>query len=166
MKSILNIYDLLPIAILLLQTVIFLLSTIAVLRYLKILQLPYAGMEYSKLVIAAATLLSSMFISFSDIEGVMQTVKTFNNYGDGFYRNLFIKFSHFILIIVLAECLFGFLCFMWVRIIWGLRKPSTEEDNMPKAILQGTIMLVTAILLYLCTRSIIETITPKYINFA
>lgn len=117
MKSILSVYDLLPALLLVLQTFIFLFSTIAVLRYLKILQLPYAGMEYSKLVKAAVILLSVMIISFSDIDGVVQAVKTFHNYDGGFYRNLFIKFSQFMLIIVLTICFFGFLCFIALRII-------------------------------------------------
>jgi hypothetical protein len=165
MKSILNLYDLLPVLLLVLQTLIFLLITIAFLRYLKILQLPYAGMEHSKVVIAAVILLSVMIISFSDVGGVVQAVKTFHNYGEGFYRNLFIKLSQFILIIVLTECLFGLLCFIAIRTLPGFRQSSATEDDMPGAILQAVVILIIAILLYACAKEIIEPITPKYINF-
>ena len=166
MKSILNIYDLLPVLLLVLQTLIFLLTTILVLRYLKILQLPYAGMQYSKLVIAAVILFSVMIISFADVEAVVQSVKTFHNYGDGFYRNLFIKFSQLILIIVLAVCFFGLLCFIAIRIIPGFRQTSATEDDIPGAILKALVMLIIGILLYACAKEISETITPKYINFS
>jgi hypothetical protein len=165
MKSILNVYDLLPVMLLVLQTLIFLLSTITVLRYLKILQLPYAGMEHSKVVTAAIILLSVMIISFSDIEGVVQAVKTFHNYGDGFYRNLFIKFGQFILIIVLAEFLFAILCFIAIRIIPGFRQSYATEDDVSGAILQAVVIFIIAIFLYACAKEMIEIITPKYINF-
>lgn len=164
MKPILNVYDLLPVLLLVIQTLIFLLSTVAVLRYLKILRLPYAGMEYSKVVIAAAMLLSIMIISFSDVEGVAQAVKTFHNYGDGFSRNLFIKFSQFMLVIVITECLFGLLCFIALTIIPGSRQSSAAADDIPGAILQAVVISVTGILLYACAKEIIEPLTPKYIN--
>jgi len=166
MKSILNIYDLLPFFLLVLQTFIFLFSTIAGMRYLKILQLPYAGMLYSKVIIAAVILFSVMIISFVDIDAVVQSVKTFHNYGDGFYRNLLIKFSQFILIIVLAMCFFGLLCFIALRIIPGFRQTSSDEEDIPGAILRALVMLIIGILLYACAKEIIATITPKYINFS
>lgn len=165
MKPILSIYDLLPVLLRVIQALIFLLSTIAALRYLKILRLPYAGMEHSKVVTAAALLLSVMIISFADIDGVGQAVRTFHNYDTGFYRNLFIKYSQFILIIVLAECLFGFLCFIAIRTIPGFRQSSTTEDDMPGAILQALVMLIIAGLVYTCAKEMTELITPKYINF-
>jgi len=165
MKSILSVYDLMPVLLLVLQTLIFLLSTIAVLRYLKILKLPYAGMENSKLLTAAVILFSAMVISFADIDAVMQTVKTFHNYGDGFYRNLFIKFSQFILVIVLTECLFGLLCFIAIRTVPGFRQSFATEDDMSGAILQSIVILIVSILLYACAKEVIESITPKYINF-
>jgi hypothetical protein len=165
MKSILTIYDLLPVLLLVLQTFLFLVSAITVLRYLKILQLPYAGMEYPKVVIAAVILLSVMIISLGDVEGIVQSVKTFYNYGDDFYRNLFIKFSQFMLIIVLTTGLFGLLCFIAIRIIPGFGQSSATENDMPGAILQAAVTLIIAILLYACEKEIIGMITPKYINF-
>ena len=165
MKPILNIYDFLPVLILVVQALIFLLSTVAVLRYLKILQLPYAGMQHSKLVVAATILLSVMMISFADTEAVLQTVKTFHNYVDGFYRNLFIKFSQFMLVIVLTECLFALLCFAALRIIPGFRQSSASEEDMPGAILQAVVIFTLAILMYICAKEIMELVTPKYINF-
>lgn len=166
MKSILNIYDLLPVLLLVVQTFIFLLSTIAILRYLKLLQLPYAGMFYSKLLVAVAIIFSVMIISFVDVEAVIQATKSFRNYGNDFYRNLFIKFSQFILVIVLTGFLFALLCFMSIRLIPGLRQSSATEEDMPGAILQSSVIFIMAILLYACAKEIIEIITPKYINFS
>lgn len=165
MKSILNFYDLLPVLILILQTLIFLLTTMAILRYLRILQLPYAGMEHSKLLVGAVTLVSIMMISFADIEGVVQSVKVFHNYGDGFYRNLFIKFSQYMLIIVITSLLFGVLCFIALKVIPGFRQSNLSNDDMPGAILQAVVIFILAFLLYSCAKEIIEPITPKYINF-
>lgn len=166
MKPILSFYDFLPALLLVLQTFIFLLSSIAVLRYLKLLQLPYAGMVYPKLLIAAVVLLSVMIISFADFEGVQQSVKAFHNYRDGFYRNLFTKFSQFILIIVFTVCILGLLCFILLRIIPGFRQSSAGEEDMPGAILQSLVILIIAVLLYNSAKEIVETITPKYINFS
>lgn len=165
MKSILSLYNLLPMLLLVVQTLIFLVSTVAVLRYIKVLRLPYAGMEHSKLLIGATILLSLIIISFSDVGGVIQTVKTFQNYETGFYRNVFVKFSQFILLTVLTQCLFGLLCYVCIKIIPGLRQSSVNEDDMPGAVLQAIVIFLLALLLYACAKEIIETVTPKYINF-
>ena len=166
MKSILSMYDLLPVLFLALQTVIFLLSTIAVLKYLKLLQLPYAGMSYTKLIISAVILLSVMVISFSDVEGVTQSVKVFHNYGEGFYRNLFTKFSQFILVIILAQFLFAFLLFIALKIIPGFKQSFADEDDIPGAVLQAVVIFILALLLYNCAKEVIVQLTPKYINFS
>jgi amino acid transporter len=166
MKPILDVYNLLPVLLLVLQTFIFLVSSMVVLRYLKLLQLPYAGMSYSKLLVAVVVLFSLMIISFSDVEAVIQTTKSFRNYGGDFYRNLFIKFSQFILVIVLTGFLFALLCFSAIRLIPGLRQSSETEEDIPIAVLRSSIILIIAILLYGCTKEIIHIITPKYINFS
>lgn len=166
MKAILDVYNLLPVLLLILQTFIFLISSTAVLRYLKLLQLPYAGMSYSNLLVAVVILFSVMVISFADVEAVIQATKSFHNYGNGFSRNLFIKFSQFVLVIVLTWLLFALLSFMAIRLISGLRQSSAIEENIPGAILQSSIILIIAILLYVCAKEIIEIITPKYINFS
>lgn len=165
MKSIVNIYDLLTVLLLVLQAFIFLLTTIAILRYLEILKLPYAGMAYPKVVIAAVVLLSVMIISFADADAVVQSVKAFHNYDDRFFRSLFVKFSQFILIIAVTQCVFGFLCFIAIRMLPGFRQSFANEDDMPGAIFQGIVMLIIAVILYGSAKELIEEITPKYINF-
>lgn len=165
MKSIVNIYDLLPVLLLVLQAFIFLLTTIAILRYLEILKLPYAGMAYPKVVIAAVVLLSVMIISFADADAVVQSVKAFHSYDDRFYRNLFIKFSQFMLIIAITQCVFGFLCFIAIRALPGFRQSFANEDDMPGAVLQGIVILILAVILYISVKEVIGHITPKYINF-
>lgn len=165
MKSILSIYDFLPVVLLVVQTLIILGCTVGALRYFKILQLPYAGMEYRKVVLATAALIAMALISFSDVEALIQTVKTYHQYDDGFYRNLLMKFSQFFLIIVIAELLLALVSFVIIRIIPGLKQSYSTEDDMPGAILHGFIIIIFAVLLYLCTKEIISTITPRYINF-
>lgn len=166
MNAVLNLYSFLPALMLCLQAFIFLAGTIMLLRFVKILQLPYAGMDYAGTVKAAAILLSVMIISFSDITAVIQTVKVFHNYGDNFYSNLFIKFSQFILIVFLTICIFELCVFFAIRVIPGLRQSTTTEGDIPGAVLQAIIMLVIAVYLHVCAKEIIETITPKYINFS
>ncbi|WP_144888706.1 hypothetical protein [Lacibacter cauensis] len=148
------------------QTFILLLSIVSVLRKIKLLQLPFAGIAYPKLLITAAILLSTMMISFADIDGLMQSVRVFHNYGDGFYRNLFFKFSQFILLIMLSEFLFALLFFVSIRIIPGFRQSFADQDDLPGAILLSIVMLLLAFLLYCCTTEVMEKLTPKYINFS
>lgn len=165
MKSILSIYDFLPVLLLVIQTIIIMISTVYVLRYTKILQLPYAGMENRKVVLASTILLSALIISFSDVEALIQAVKTFQQYEENFYKNVFVKFSQFFLVIILAQGLLGLLSFFALKIIPGLKASYSTEDDMPGGIIQGLITIVFAVLLYLCAKEIITTITPKYINF-
>ncbi len=166
MHSILNMYNFLPLLLLVLQTFSFLMGTFVVLRYFKMLQVPYAGIEYRKVIVAAAILISVMAISLSDAEAILQSVKTFQNYGDGFYRNLFIKFSQFLLVIVLSLCLFGLLIFSSIKIIPGFKRSLAAEEDLPGAILQAIVILVFAAVLYICTKDVITSLTPKFINFS
>jgi hypothetical protein len=122
-------------------------------------------MENRKVVLASTILLSALIISFSDVEALIQAVKTFQQYEENFYKNVFVKFSQFFLVIILAQGLLGLLSFFALKIIPGLKASYPTEDDMPGAIIQGLITIVFAVLLYLCAKEIITTITPKYINF-
>jgi hypothetical protein len=167
MQSILNFQLLIPISLLVLQTFILLFIEVAVLRRFKILKLPYAGMEYSNLIIVAILLFGVFFISTADIGALFQSFKTFQNARENIFSNTFYKFSQFFLVIFFFQILFALISFFIIRLLLGFKNSikELEEGNIPGSILMAVIILSFAIIFQFCAKEVIEYITPQYLNF-
>jgi uncharacterized membrane protein len=87
MNSIFRLEILLPVLLLVLQAFILLFLCLFVLRRLKIVKTPYAGMDYSQVIIAAAFLFGVFFISTSDTGALFQAFKTFQNAASTIFWN-------------------------------------------------------------------------------
>lgn len=158
---------LLPIGLLVLQTFIFLFICTTVLKRLKLLRAPYAGMEYSQLIVAAAFLFSTFYISTADIAGLFQAFKTFENAKENLFANTFYKFSQFFLAALFFEILFALVSIFIIKLSLGFRNPikEIEEGNIPAAILMAVIIISFAIVFQFCAREVIVYITPQYLDF-
>jgi hypothetical protein len=167
MHSILNFDILLPIGLLLLQAFLLLFICIFVLRRIRLLKIPYGGMEYSEVIVAAMFLFSVFFISTANIEGLFQAFKTFQNQQENVFSNTFSKFSQFFLVILLFELLFGIVSFFIIRILLGFKSSFREiqEGSIPSAILTGVLLISFAVLLQFSAKEVIQYITPQYLNF-
>jgi hypothetical protein len=156
---------LLPVALLLVQAVVLLFIFIWVLRKLKILRTPFAGMEYSQVMVAAAFLFGAFFIATADSSSLFQTFKTLQNAGQKTSSGL-TKFNQFFLVIVFFEALLTLISFFASKLLLGLKNTAKEieEGNIPVSILLSVIIVGFAIILQVCAKEIIEYITPHYIN--
>jgi type III secretory pathway component EscS len=165
MNTLFRIDLLLPIALLFVQAAVLLFIFIWVLQKLKILRTPYAGMEYSQIIVAAAFLFGVFFIATADTSGLFQTFKTLQNAGQKTSGG-FTKFSQFFLVILFFEAMFAIISFFIINILLGLKETAKEieEGNIPASILLSVIILGFAIVLQVCAKEMIEYITPHYIN--
>src|ERR1700712_4758237 len=129
MNSILHFTVLLPIALLVLQAFVFLFICTTFLKRFKLIKVPYAGMEYSHLIVAAAFLFSVLFISTADIAGLFQAFKTFENANGSVLSNTFYKFSQFFLALLFFQILFGLVSAFIIKLLLGFKKPINEIEE-------------------------------------
>jgi hypothetical protein len=167
MNTIFRFDTLLPIALLTLQTFALLFSCMFVLKKLKILKTPYAGMEYSELIIVSAFLFGVFFISTADIGGLFQAFKTFQNIGTRIFSTTFSKFGQFFLVLLFFEILFGLVSAFVIKVLFGFKSSlkEIEEGNIPSAVFMAVIIISFAIVFQFSAKGIIEYIIPKYLNF-
>src|SRR5215207_1859017 len=121
MNSIFSVENLLPALLLVIQAFMLFFICLFVLRKLKILTFPYAGLEYSQLILASAFLFGVFFISTADSGGLFQAFKTFQNMHSKLFSNITSKFGQFFLVIVFLEFLFGAFCFFIIKLLFGFK---------------------------------------------
>ena len=161
-------FDLLiPISLLVLQTLILIFLSFNVLKRFKILRTSYSGMEYSQLIVAVAILFGVLFISMSDIAALFQSFKTYQNTKENIFSGTFLKFSQFFMLVLFFEILFGLLCAFIIKLLLGFKNSlkEIEEGNLPAAILMSVIIIGMSMVLQLCAKEIIGYIIPQYLNF-
>jgi hypothetical protein len=167
MNSILRFETLLPVGLLVVQTFVLLFICIFVLRKLKILKTPYAGLEYSQLILASAFLFGVFFISTAGTGALFQVFKIFQNAGSKLFSNTVSKFGQFFLVILFFEFLFGLVSFFIIKLLFGFKNSlrEIEEGNIPSAVLMAVITVSVAVVFQFSTKQIIDFIVPVYINF-
>lgn len=167
MHPILNFNLLLPIGLLLLQTLLLLFIAIATLTRVQLLKQPYTGMEYSQVTLTAAFLFSVFLISVADIEGLFQAFKTFQNQNEQVWQNTFSKFSQFFLVILLFQLLFAVVAAFMIKIVLGFKNSfaGINEGNIPAAVIVGVILISFALVFQLAAKQVIISVTPQYLNF-
>jgi hypothetical protein len=167
MNSIFRLEVLLPISLLIIQAFILLLIFITILKRINILKTPYAGMEYSQLIVTSAFLFGIFFIATADTEATFQAFKTFQNAGEKTFSSTFNKFSQFFLVVIFFEMIFSLISLLVAYLFLGLKNPKKEiaEGNIPACILFGITIIGFAIVLQYSAKELVQYITPQYLNF-
>jgi len=165
MKSILQFEILLPILLLIIQTLVHLFICLFVLKRIRLLKTPYAGMEYSQVIVATSILAGVFFISTADVAGLFQTFKTFQNAGSDILFNTLKNFGQLTLITFLLEIAFGLTSFLIIKLLFGFKNTLGEvkEGNMPASILMSIIILGFSLIFQTATKEILEYTIPQYI---
>jgi len=157
---------LIPILLIVIQGFVLLFGAITILKRLKFLKTPYAGMEYSQLLVGAAFILGVFLISTGSTASVFQSFKTFQNANGSVLTNTFSKFSQFFVVVVVFEVLFFLVGLLSVKLFAGFGKSNqVEAGNMPLSILVAIVLVGFSIVFQFCTGEMVDYITPKYINF-
>jgi hypothetical protein len=166
MKSILNPSLLLPIGLLLLQTIFFFFICVYVLRRARIIQFPLAGLEYSNVIVAGSVLFGVFYITTADIQGLFQAYKTYHNLGEGFGQNTFIKFGEYYMVLLFLEVLYAIIGFGIIKLLLGYKNSVQEiqNGNIPGSILMAVLLLSISLLLQRAGEEIVIYLTPQYIT--
>jgi hypothetical protein len=161
-----NLLTLLPVCLLVFQAFIFFLGGIYFLKKIRLLKSPYAGMEYSQVIVSAAFLFSVIFIGTASNVGLFHAYKAFQNIGAGMFGNLFSKFSQFFFIVVFFEILFVMLFLICARVVFGFGKlkKELENGNLPGAIIVASATICFAITMQFCAKEAIVSAMPQFID--
>ena len=167
MNSILHFETLLPIALLILQTLVLFFVVFLVLKRFGILKAPYAGLEYSQVILASVCLFAVFFISTADIGALFQAFKTFQNAGTKVLSSTYSKFIQFFLVILFFEIMLWLTGFLIIKVMYRFKNSLKEikEGNIPAAILMSVVVISLGVVFQYSAREIIEYIIPRYINF-
>lgn len=166
MDAVFSFSILLPVFLLLLQAMLILFFSTFMLKKQDLLKLPYSGMEYSTVILAAAVIFSTLYIAAANTETIFQAYKTYQNFESGLFKNLFIKFAQSFLVIFCAEILFIACSFWLVNIFAGLQRlKEIKEGNLSLSILTATAILGFAVIMHGVVKEVLLYITPVYLNF-
>lgn len=166
MKSIVSFSMLLPIGLLLVQTLFFFFVCLYVLRRSQIIKFPLAGLEYSNVIVAGSVLFGLFYITTADIEGLFQAYKTYQNLGKGYVGNTVIKFSEYFLAIFFLEVLYAVLAFSIIKLLLGFKYSVQEiqNGNIPGSVLMAVLIISSSILLQRSGEEILVYLTPQFIT--
>ena len=119
MNSILNFETLLPVALVLLLSYFILFITIFTLRRTHIIKAPYAGMEYSQVIIAAAVIIGAFLVAISCIPPLFQSFKTYQAQRTNLYQNTIAKFAQFFLVVLFFEIIYLLVTYLNTKLFFG-----------------------------------------------
>ena len=165
MNTIIQPQIIVPIFLLLLQAGILLFVTISILRSLGILKTPYAGIDYSYAITAAAYIGGAIFISTAQISALFQSYKVFHNQGVDIISNIFHKFSQFFLVIVFFEIIY-FLVFLFSsKVFTGTKKlKDVLEANIPLSALIAVSTIGFSVICWSIACELINSMIPDFIT--
>ncbi|MEI9910466.1 MAG: hypothetical protein WDO71_12845 [Bacteroidota bacterium] len=146
---------------------IILFLSVLMLRRLKMIKLPFGGVEYSQVIFVCSTLFGVLFIATAEVPAIFQTFKTLQNQSTGITQPLAAKSAQFFVVILFFEMLLVGLVFLCSKVFSWLEKgvKEIENGNLPFSLFTSTIIIGFSIVLKIMAAEIIEYITPHYLNF-
>jgi hypothetical protein len=167
MKPLLNLEMLLPVGILLLQIIVILFVCLTILKKVKIIKSPLAGLEYSQAIFACCILFAVFIIDTASVSATFQSFKTYQNQQISILQPLFSKSGQYFLVVLFFEALLGVLIYLVSKILFGLGKgiKEIESGNIPFSLLISAIIIGFSIVLNVMAKEVIEYIVPHYLNF-
>lgn len=167
MKELLSFDILLPVVITLIQVFLLLFICLSVLRKIKIIKMPYAGMEYSQAIFAGTILFAVLFLSTAGIPSIFQSFKTYQNQEIQLLRPIFSKSGQVLLVILFFQILLGALIYLASKVLFGMGKglQEIEEGNIPFSIFISVMVLGFSIVLQFMAKEMMEYITPHFLDF-
>lgn len=168
MKPLLNFEILLPILIIILQLLVILLGSIMILRKLKLLKQPLAGMEYSQAIFAASFLFAVFLIATIPISAILQTYKTYSAQHVSIFSPLLNKSGQYFLVVLFFEILLTIIVTIVSRLFqyFGKGLEEIRTGNVPLAMLMGVIVIGFGITLMNIGKELVEWVVPRYINIS
>lgn len=148
--------------LLIVQTFLLIYITFLFLRQMKILKQPYGGMEYSESLLAATILGGVLLISSADISGITQATKSYGEDQALFGARLLSFSGRSFLVVLLLAVLFIVSNIISIRI---LCRGDYQLLTLPVSMLLCAINLGFVLIFWSIGREIIDSITPRIINF-
>ncbi|MCF3110254.1 hypothetical protein LL912_15830 [Niabella sp. CC-SYL272] len=148
--------------VLLFQTYILFYITLFLMRRLKMLKLPYNGMDHAELLIAVTVILGVMFLSVANAPGLFQAAGSFSDRYPSIGKPLLLYVLRFFIVILLFSSLYIVLSFVNLRVLFRRYYP---EPGMTVSLLIATVTIGIALVCWFTCGAIIDQMTPQFINF-
>lgn len=161
MKTLFPPYIVLPSLLLVVQTYLLICITLPLLRRIKLLKKPYAGMDYAETLLATILLLGVLFISSADATGLFQAARTYDNPQELIEKTTLQFFARSFLVILLMSTLFIGLNYLNMR-LWF--RDYYKSPGLPLSMLLSAIAVALALTGWFTCKEVIDGITPKLIN--
>jgi len=167
MNSVFNLPHLLPIVISVMQLFVVIFLVVVLLRKLKILRLPFAGVEYGEAIFVSSIVLASSLIAIADIGAVFQAYKNLDNRGEPLLKPLLVKSGQFSIVVLFFILLLGLVVYLFYVLFRKLNKSSEKpvNENIPFCILLAVVAIAFGLTFQAMTKEIIEPLIPRYLNF-
>ena len=166
MKEIFYLVNWLPFVWILVQSWLFLSISLFLLRRMKLLVAPVAGMEYGHVAVAGSLLLGTLILSTGEISSIFQAAKTLQYGGDHVLPNTLLKFTEYFLVGILSMGVFLIIGFCNHRYLFKTKMDNNPNDgNTAVGVLIGCINIGFAIILGIWAKELAERITPTFVNF-
>lgn len=167
MNSVFNLPQLLPIVISLVQLFIIIFLVLMLLRKLKILRLPFGGVEYGEAIFVSSIILASFLIAIADIDAIFQAYKNLDNRGEELLKPLLVKAGQFSIVVLFFILLLGLVVYLFYLLFGKLNKTSEKpiNENIPLCILLAVVTIAFGLAFHAMVKDIIELLIPRYLNF-
>src|ERR1700754_1272433 len=161
MKTLFPVYIGVTFSLLIVQTYLLVYIALSLLRRIKLLKLPYSGMEYSESLRAAIIILGVLLMSSVNAPGIFQAAKS---YGDSYASAgapFLLFFVRSFLIILSFSLVFIFLNFLNIRFLF---QEDYRETSLSVSILFCAIAIGFAVACWFTCKEVVDNMTPRYIT--
>ncbi len=156
---------LLPITLQILQALLLLVASMALLRKTRILSTPIGGAAYSSAIYAAILLLGVMIIVAGSTEALFKSHKALWGRDGGFWEVL-LSFSNFFGVTVAGAALYLGISIIVTDVIGGgAGQEEVRDGNLPLSLIGAALSLGIALVMYAITQPVYEWLTPVVLNF-
>lgn len=158
---------LIPIALIIIQSLLVLFLCIQGLKRAKVLSTPLAGIEYSQAIFAAAFLFGALLISYTLVDPALHSFHTYRSQSGNPLKPFIPKFGQFFIVCLFFLALYILTVWLLSRILLSGNKAGVEIEtgNIPFSILLSGCVITLSVACRLMASEFMSFITPHFVNF-
>ncbi len=155
-----------PVLWILLQNLLIIYISLWLLRMMRLLSNPIAGLEYSQIVIGGTLLLTMVGLGNVSVQACYDTYLSFSSQPGPWIGKIILQYSRYFLVILIFEFLLVGLYWLTLKLFFGFRlvaDQKIQEGNLPMAILMGGIVAGLGLGLTKLAGIIMGQMTPHFV---
>ena len=167
MQQNLNWSLIIPTFLAILQTVLYLIAAVVLLKRTKLIKSPIVGIETSAAMAAGVILFGILLISCSSIESLFRSFIFQNGVQVYSFESVFSRFGQFFFVTICSQLVFLFITWyisnMFIE--GGSILEETRTGNISMSVLFGSIAVGISICCFMISKNVCDLIVPTTLNF-